>query len=529
VYGGFAGGELLLANRLPASSVAILSGDVGGNDTNTDGNQIAESIADIQGTNAFHVVKMDGTSVAITASTVLDGFSLTAGQATGSGYGGFGGGLLCLGASGGRCNPSLGQLVIIGNSAGNGGGMFLDGSSGGSANPTLTDVTFSANVALTGWGGGMYNQGGGGSSNPTLVKVTFVGNQAGRGGGMMYDGRFAGESSPTLANVTFFGNSASDGGGAMANDGSSAGSNSSPTLLNVTFHGNQATGSSSGGAMYNDGSIGGNSSPALTNVILWGDTAAGSAPEIFNNTATEGISHSVVQGSGGSGAWVGPGVDLGGNIDADPVLDSALANNGGYTESLALLAGSSAIDNGDDSVCAAAPVNGLDQRGVYRPQGPHCDIGAYEKELPAAEMIRVLPDPDSTVCPAPVVQVQVYILDSILSDMGSPDPVKTQLKLDGVDVSGLAMNMETLGSPVAQVIVRYTPGGDLALGLHDAMFTYPSPGGPRTRVWSFTVASIPCDVVAGGPIDASGPVDSSRTGADGDVGVAPAPAGGRQP
>jgi hypothetical protein len=61
----------------------------------------------------------------------------------------------------------------------------------------------------------------------------------------------------------------------------------------------------------------------------------------------------------------------------DPLLGS-LANNGGPTRTFALLAGSPAIDAGDDATCNAAPVSGLDQRGIARPQGAHCDIGAYE-------------------------------------------------------------------------------------------------------------------------------------------------------
>src|SRR5262249_13961443 len=55
-----------------------------------------------------------------------------------------------------------------------------------------------------------------------------------------------------------------------------------------------------------------------------------------------------------------------------------LADNGGSTFTHALLPGSQAIDTGDDAVCAAAPVNGVDQRGVHRPQGAHCDTGAFE-------------------------------------------------------------------------------------------------------------------------------------------------------
>jgi len=42
---------------------------------------------------------------------------------------------------------------------------------------------------------------------------------------------------------------------------------------------------------------------------------------------------------------------------------------------MALLSGSPAIDKGNDTVCAASPVNNLDQRGVTRPQGKTLRIG----------------------------------------------------------------------------------------------------------------------------------------------------------
>jgi hypothetical protein len=50
-----------------------------------------------------------------------------------------------------------------------------------------------------------------------------------------------------------------------------------------------------------------------------------------------------------------------------------LADNGGPTWTHALLAGSPALDAADDSVCPST-----DQRGVARPQGSNCDIGAFE-------------------------------------------------------------------------------------------------------------------------------------------------------
>jgi len=56
----------------------------------------------------------------------------------------------------------------------------------------------------------------------------------------------------------------------------------------------------------------------------------------------------------------------------DPQLGN-LTDNGGSTQTMALLAGSPAINTGDDGTCEAT-----DQRGQPRPQGNHCDMGAYE-------------------------------------------------------------------------------------------------------------------------------------------------------
>jgi len=52
---------------------------------------------------------------------------------------------------------------------------------------------------------------------------------------------------------------------------------------------------------------------------------------------------------------------------------SSLAGNGGFTQTQALLPNSPAINKGDNSACPAT-----DQRGIARPQGGTCDIGAFE-------------------------------------------------------------------------------------------------------------------------------------------------------
>jgi len=67
--------------------------------------------------------------------------------------------------------------------------------------------------------------------------------------------------------------------------------------------------------------------------------------------------------------------------NTNPLLDPAgLASNGGPTQTIALETMSPAINAGDETVCAAPPVNNLDQRGFVRPGvgATNCSIGAYE-------------------------------------------------------------------------------------------------------------------------------------------------------
>ena len=70
---------------------------------------------------------------------------------------------------------------------------------------------------------------------------------------------------------------------------------------------------------------------------------------------------------------------------------SALADNGGRTQTMALGVGSPALEAGDNSTCAT-----LDQRGVSRPQGVLCDIGAYESQL--YMRVNSLNDPGDGTC-----------------------------------------------------------------------------------------------------------------------------------
>jgi len=75
----------------------------------------------------------------------------------------------------------------------------------------------------------------------------------------------------------------------------------------------------------------------------------------------------------------GWGSASGSKSNTNPLLGT-LADNGGPTQTQALLLGSPAVDAGNDTICAASPVSNLDQRGFSRLRGAHCDIGSYEYE-----------------------------------------------------------------------------------------------------------------------------------------------------
>jgi hypothetical protein len=92
-------------------------------------------------------------------------------------------------------------------------------------------------------------------------------------------------------------------------------------------------------------------------------------------------------------------------VNPTPLL-GMLGSNGVPTQTIPLLAGSPAIDAGSDAVCAAAPVSGKDQRGIARPYGAHCDIGASEALPPPNPLPPAKPPGPAGGPPSPLPAVR---------------------------------------------------------------------------------------------------------------------------
>ena len=385
MYGGFSGVEISEEQRDWVTNPTILSGDIDGTDTNTDGNNIAEDWNDILDNNAYHVVFLDGeTNTDITSYyTRVDGFTITAGQADATVVNPFGGGIFCAAGSTGVCSPTLRNLTIQGNRAQFGGGIVLSMNNAGVSSPLMTNVSLVGNLA-TDDGGGFYSwlaNDAAGESIPPLVNVSFRNNYAGRWGGGMRIFAIDGTNSPTLTNVEFYGNEADMYGGGMSVTASTD-STVQPILTNVTFSGNTAV---AGGGLHTQHINSLTFGMELNNSILWGNIGTSPFSEIYNQSSSPEIISSDIQGCGGSGGgWVTAcGTDNGGNIDLDPQF----VNPG--SGDLSLQGTSLAIDAGDQTLL---PIDGsdLDEDGTFgetlpldlamnpRVENSDVDMGAYE-------------------------------------------------------------------------------------------------------------------------------------------------------
>lgn len=260
---------------------------------------------------------------------------------------------------------SSGRLTLINSSVINNAATTVSGIASGSGivagfGMTLINSTVSGNTAHDS-GGGIYGGG-------TLINSTVSGNTARNGGGI-YGGGL------TLINSTISGNHANDNGGGIYHNGATA------YLFNVTIADNMANADASGSG------FGGGVNNASGTVNFQNTTIGDNLNVIIINNFP------VLNPEDCSGILTSQGYNIvsettdctinGSFMQADPNL-GPLQNNGGPTQTRALLPGSPAIDAGNPGGCTdtlGAPLT-TDQRGFPRPANGgialRCDIGAFE-------------------------------------------------------------------------------------------------------------------------------------------------------
>lgn len=398
IKGGYAGIGLSDPNARDIELYeTIISGDLAGDDIDVTN---SEELRDepTRAENSYHVVTGDGTD----STSALDGFTIIAGNANGSGSNSRCGGMYNYAGSptvtnctftrnegsgiyNEYSNPNLTNCYFTGNTDYYGGGVDNDHNS----HPILTNCSFVCNLAS--YGGGFYNRR---ESDPTITNCIFIENTARfEGGGISNE-----NSSMDLTNCKFIGNYASDGGG-IHND-----RKSSSNLINCTFTGNKAY---SGGAINNEynshltlinctfssnTAVRGNalhcytysygqpppSIIKLTNCILWDG-----GNEIWNTDDSNiQISYSIVSRS--QNAIYDPSQTIiwgEGNIHADPLFVDADGYDDIYgteDDDIRLLDGSPCIDAGDISAVPQSVDTDVD--GNPRIINSSVDMGAYEKQ-----------------------------------------------------------------------------------------------------------------------------------------------------
>lgn len=374
IYGGFTGIETALSQRNWQTNTTILSGDIGTPNNSSD--------------NCYHVVL----SVSDGATTLLDGMTITAGKADGTG---------AIDVEGSGTNITRKD-----------GGGFQDFTS----SVSITNCTFAANNA-TGFGGGLYNN----NSFSVFSNCFFSGNTANSGGAL-----YSYQGSVTFTKCIFSNNTATKGGGVY--------NFNSATLTGCVFAGNIAAsvGNSTGGAIANDVSskpitncvFTGNSSdsascinnfissPVITNCTFSGNSSANNI--IIGNTVFSfpEIRNSVIWG--GEAVYNSPNSDITisytdiqggytgtGNINANPLFADASdpdgPDNSWGTEDdgLKLQCSSPALDAGSNALVPGGITS--DITGAVRIQNGTVDMGAYEGTASASYVLATVNSSDTRV------------------------------------------------------------------------------------------------------------------------------------
>ncbi|UBF28134.1 DUF4347 domain-containing protein [Kovacikia minuta CCNUW1] len=246
---------------------------------------------------------------------------------------------------------------------------------GSNATVTLEKMTIANGNAINANGGGILNSG-----NLTIANSALHNNSATRGAGIYNNG-----GTLSITNSTLDGNTASENGGGIANVSGTL------TIRNSTISGNQVTGTTYGGGAIDQYGSGNPTATIENSTIAFNSAANASTSGIWLENGTLSLRNTIVANNNGTNNFqVETGAtltSLGNNLTnsvtsplnqlSDRTNANArlapLANNGGTTQTHALLSGSAAINAGNN---ANAPTT--DQRGFTRILSDKIDIGAVE-------------------------------------------------------------------------------------------------------------------------------------------------------
>ena len=267
-------------------------------------------------------------------NSLLDGNSVT----------GSGGGLWNLGGT-----ALVRRTIITGNTAGEGGGVNTYG-----AALVLHDVNLTGNIANSSHGGGLYHGGG----TVFVTNATFSGNQANAAGGNGGGIHQSADDNLTLTNVTLANNQANQFGGGFYHFGRYA-------ILNYVTIGDNTAGAA-GSAIYEDSPMSG----ANPGVVQIANSVIFGAANNCDGGLFQSLGHNISKGSCAALNAATDQENIAGNLRL-----GALKYNGGAAAMLTMLpqVNSPLIDAAGD--CTGNP---QDQRGIPRPYGAACDVGAVE-------------------------------------------------------------------------------------------------------------------------------------------------------
>jgi len=251
------------------------------------------------------------------------------------------------------------SIISDSNTDGNqsyGGGIFVN------SGLTISNSTVSGNSASRGGGISAYG-------DVTVTNSTINGNRAGYGGGIFSFNEVV------LTRSTVSDNIGTKGGGIFAFG--------AITLNQSTVFGNSTLGANGqdGGGIWND-----NDSVVIQGSIVTGNTDDGDNPDLYLGSGSVSVSYSLIGDTTGTSVTAGSS-----NVVNQPALLGPLADNGGFTQTHSLMAGSPALDAGNPAIVFNPAA--FDQRGdpFIRVSdgdlvpGARIDMGALEVQpIPAA-------------------------------------------------------------------------------------------------------------------------------------------------